>query len=67
MSAFVLFVMLGSSALLGGLTGAQIGVERFRRRLIRAARSAPGDQVAIAALQRAMRAEHAERHQPPHL
>jgi len=57
MSDVVLFVMLGSSWLLGVLIGAQIGANRFRRRMWEAARHAPSASVALATLERAMRVE----------
>lgn len=55
MEAAALFVMLSSSAVLGGLVGARVGVESYRRRLIEAARSAPRDAVALHTISRLMR------------
>lgn len=57
MSTAVLFVMLGSSWLLGLLVGIQVGMDRLRRRLWNAARHAPSTSVALATLERAMRAD----------
>lgn len=54
MSGAVLAIMLCSSWLLGALVGIRWGAESYRRRLWRAARAVPGDQVALATLERAM-------------
>lgn len=43
MNALVLLGMLGASALLGGLTGAQVATEAHIRRLRRLASSRPDD------------------------
>jgi hypothetical protein len=56
--AIALGVMLASSWLLGWITGGPWHVNRYRARLRDAARNAPGDQVAIATLERAMRDRH---------
>lgn len=56
MSAVVLFVMLGASFALGLLVGIQMGIDRLRRRLWEAARHAPSSSVALATLERAMKA-----------
>lgn len=61
MSAVVLFVMLGASFALGVLVGIEYGVVRFRRRLYEAARHAPSSSVALATLERAMRAQDVRR------
>lgn len=57
MSGAVLFLMLGSSWLLGALIGVQVGIIRFRRRMWEAARHAPSASVALATLERAMRVD----------
>jgi hypothetical protein len=56
MSAAVLLVMLAASFGLGLLVGSEAGAARFRRRLWEAARHAPTSSVALATLERAMRA-----------
>jgi hypothetical protein len=56
MSAAVLFVMLAASFGLGLIVGVQVGIDRHRRRLWEAARHAPSTSVALATLERAMRA-----------
>jgi len=45
-------ILMGMSAVAGGLVGSTIGIDRYRARLRRAARGAPGDQVALATLER---------------
>lgn len=61
MSGAVLFIMLGASWTLGLLVGIEAGMIRFRRRLWEAARHAPSSSVALATLERAMRAHDSRR------
>jgi hypothetical protein len=61
MSALMLFVTLGASFVLGVLVGIEAGAARLRRRLWEAARHAPSSSVALATLERAMRAQDVRR------
>lgn len=61
MSGLVLAIMLGSAWTLGLFVGIEAGAARFRRRMWEAARHAPSSSVALATLERAMRAHDSRR------